>query len=350
MTIIRSASYDQYTDIKDDAVRAVLQQLSENSENLQYQIEQIKEKIVEATDLADLQSEVSTLFDGSSTTNATGGTLNPATTSTLGGVIVGSNLSVQSDGTLSADAQPISPATTSALGGIMVGSNLTITGTGVLSANYGNATASSAGLMSSTDYTKLGGIATNANNYSLPNAVTTSIWGSGGSKGGVRPHWNHFAMSSDLLTIKDNGVNSNQLANYCVTLPKMSSYCVDYTKIGDNEIYLNHFTQSTINSILSWQFHMYSNQSITVHQPESNVDNITYHLASPSSGGRPIFTYGGVSGNYNAVSRMYSAYSTSSGGYYYTYISYYTYTSSGTLSHVSSFKIADSRYSSFLST
>ena len=62
-----------------------------------------------------------------------------ASSSTLGGVKVGSNLSINGSGVLSADAAsydlPIASATV--LGGIKVGANLTITGTGVLSATGG---------------------------------------------------------------------------------------------------------------------------------------------------------------------------------------------------------------------
>jgi hypothetical protein len=56
-------------------------------------------------------------------------------------------------------------ATSSALGGIKVGSNLSIDANGVVSATdtkYSNATTSTSGLMSATDKVKLNGIATGA--------------------------------------------------------------------------------------------------------------------------------------------------------------------------------------------
>ena len=63
--------------------------------------------------------------------------IRPATTTTLGGVKVGSGLSVTGDGTLSADAQgyTLPTATASRLGGVKVGSGLSVTGDGTLSAN-----------------------------------------------------------------------------------------------------------------------------------------------------------------------------------------------------------------------
>ena len=67
----------------------------------------------------------------------TGGVINsdaipPATASALGGVKVGSGLSITSDGTLSAP-----PATASTLGGVKVGSGLSVTSDGTLSASGG---------------------------------------------------------------------------------------------------------------------------------------------------------------------------------------------------------------------
>ena len=55
-----------------------------------------------------------------------------ATSSVLGGVKVGSNLSISPDGTLSVN--PLNCATPTILGGIKVGDNLSISGDGTLSA------------------------------------------------------------------------------------------------------------------------------------------------------------------------------------------------------------------------
>ena len=58
----------------------------------------------------------------------------PATTSSIGGVIIGSGLSIDGNGVVTAAAQALTTATTSTLGGILVGSGLSIDGNGVLSA------------------------------------------------------------------------------------------------------------------------------------------------------------------------------------------------------------------------
>ena len=62
-------------------------------------------------------------------------TLPPATTTTLGGIIVGDNLSIDSNGALSTHAPYTLPnASSTTLGGIRVGSNLSIDSNGTLSA------------------------------------------------------------------------------------------------------------------------------------------------------------------------------------------------------------------------
>ena len=62
--------------------------------------------------------------------------VSPATTSSLGVVKVGANLSITPDGTLSANAQQyvLPPATRNDLGGVKVGSNLNIDQNGTISA------------------------------------------------------------------------------------------------------------------------------------------------------------------------------------------------------------------------
>lgn len=68
-------------------------------------------------------------------------------------------------------------ASSTTLGGVKVGTNLSISN-GVLSATdttYGNATTSASGLMSSTDKAKLDGIAANANNYTHPTSAAGAL-------------------------------------------------------------------------------------------------------------------------------------------------------------------------------
>lgn len=81
----------------------------------------------------------------------------------------GNGINVITTGEGSSEAQPtiaIKPATTTTIGGIIVGTNLTVDATGKLSAidtTYEDATTTTHGLMSATDKSKLDGIAEGAN-------------------------------------------------------------------------------------------------------------------------------------------------------------------------------------------
>lgn len=106
-----------------------------------------------------------------------------ATTTRLGGIKVGSGLSITGDGTLSAIATStyvLTTATTSTLGGIIVGSGLTINGAGVL-----NAVVTSTYTLPIASAINLGGIKVGANLSIDPdgtlNANTATSGGSGDS-------------------------------------------------------------------------------------------------------------------------------------------------------------------------
>lgn len=117
-----------------------------------------------------------------------------ASATTLGGVKVGTGLSI-TNGVLSATstAYTLPAATSGALGGIKVG--YTTTGKNYkvqldssnnayvnvpwtdTNTTYNNATTTTAGLMSATDKAKLNDIASGANNYSLPTASASTLGG-----------------------------------------------------------------------------------------------------------------------------------------------------------------------------
>lgn len=115
-----------------------------------------------------------------------GYTLPPASTTTLGGVKIGSGISVTADGVISAEGGGGTPyelpaATTTTLGGIKVGDNLTITPDGKLSANAGA--------------------------YELPVATSATL---GGVKGG-----SPLSIASDGklgLVVRKSGANGNGLS------------------------------------------------------------------------------------------------------------------------------------------
>ena len=116
--------------------------------------------------------------DGVLSTNASQYELPIASTSTLGGIKISSDFTIDEDGTLhttsSGGSGYVLPvATASTLGGVKQGTNVTIAADGTLSATdttYSVATSSQDGLMSSADKTKLDALPTN-------DALTTSLNG-----------------------------------------------------------------------------------------------------------------------------------------------------------------------------
>lgn len=111
-------------------------------------------------------------------------------------------------------------ATANDLGGIKVGTNLSIDNNGILSATdttYSAATTSADGLMSSTDKTKLDGIAANANNYTLTAATANDL-------GGIKVGTN--------LSIDSNGVLSASGGSY--TLPEATTTTLGGIIVGMN--------------------------------------------------------------------------------------------------------------------
>lgn len=114
-------------------------------------------------------------------------TLPSATSSTLGGVKIGSNITVSS-GIISLTKANV----TSALGYTPPTTNTT----------YSAATTSTAGLMSATDKAKLDGIATGANNYTytLPTATSSVL-------GGVKVGSN-ITVSSGVISLTSSNVTS----------------------------------------------------------------------------------------------------------------------------------------------
>lgn len=102
--------------------------------------------------------------------NANNYSLPNATTTTKGGVIVGTGLSVNSSGTVS-----VATATTGTIGGIKLGNGVTTTTGGVVSIQ--SATASQNGLMTSTQASKLADVAAGAevNKINIVKVNNTSI-------------------------------------------------------------------------------------------------------------------------------------------------------------------------------
>lgn len=81
--------------------------------------------------------------------------------STLGNISITAGDGLTGGGSLSVTRTlSLMPATTSSIGGVKVGANLSISNDGILSGNYAAASTSAAGLMSAGDKTKLDGLST----------------------------------------------------------------------------------------------------------------------------------------------------------------------------------------------
>ena len=125
--------------------------------------------------------------------NANNYSLPIATTEIVGGVKQGTNITIANDGTISAQQKTYT-----------AGTNVQISDQNVISATdttYSDATQQASGLMSFGDKTKLDGIATNANNYTLP--VATS-----GSLGGVKQGANVTIANDGTISVAPPGASA----------------------------------------------------------------------------------------------------------------------------------------------
>lgn len=170
--------------------------------------------------------------DGSKTsvTDAdTNTTYNAATTSANG--LMTSAMVTKLNGVADgANKYSLPTASASTLGGVKVGTNLTIS-SGVLSAKdttYSAATTSAAGLMSAADKTKLDGIAEGANKYTytLPTASSTL--------GGVKTTSTVTSTSGLTACPIISGVPYYKDTNTTYTLPNATSSTLGGVKIGSN--------------------------------------------------------------------------------------------------------------------
>lgn len=209
--------------------------------------------------------------DGNVTISVGGGsgnyTLPTASSSTLGGVKIGSGLTINTSGVVSADvtsstltayvkttdlsevaksgsyddltnkptipsAYTLPTASTTVMGGVKIGSNISVSN-GVISLNksnvtsalgytppasdttYGDATTTSSGLMSSTDKVKLNGIANNANYY-------------------IHPPTHPASMISGLATVATSG-SYNDLTNK-PTIPEQITVDSEISSTSTNPV------------------------------------------------------------------------------------------------------------------
>lgn len=170
--------------------------------------------------------------DGSKTsvTDADTNTTYNAATTSANGLMTSAMVTKLNGITEGANKYSLPTASASTLGGVKVGTNLTIS-SGVLSAKdttYSAATTSAAGLMSAADKTKLDGIAEGANKYTytLPTASSTL--------GGVKTTSTVTSTSGLTACPIISGVPYYKDTNTTYTLPNATSSVLGGVKIGSN--------------------------------------------------------------------------------------------------------------------
>ena len=264
-----------------------------------------------------------------------------AAADTLGGVKIGNGITI-TNGVISADDQLPSQANNSGkylttngtsaswgtiesyvlptaasdtLGGIKVGTNLSIDSNGVLSATdttYSAATTEAAGLMSAADKTKLDNIDTAANNYSLPIASSSTLGGvkvgsnlSINSSTGVLSADNQLPAQTNNSGkfLSTNGTTASWTSISEYSLPIASSSALGGIKVGTNlsindttgvlsatDTVTTATTSGDGNAVTSITA---SNGALTVTKGSTfslsthNHDNVYAPLASPAFTGTP---------------------------------------------------------------
>lgn len=185
----------------------------------------------------------------------------------------------------------LTAASTSVLGGVKVGSNLNIDNDGVLSATdttYNAATTSADGLMSSADKSKLDGIASGANNYSLPIATSSTL---GGIKVGdnltindgvlsTHAPFNSSALEASISSLDTNKQNISSLETDVANKGFIKETAVD-TKLG------SYATTTALNSGLAdKQNTLTAGSNITISSNGTiAATNTTYDTASKDNDG-----------------------------------------------------------------
>ena len=188
-----------------------------------------------------------------------------ATTTNLGGIIVGDNLTIDSNGKLSAStgsSYTLPVATDSALGGVKIGyttntknyavqldtNNKMFVNVEWTDTTYTIATQSTSGLLSATDKTKLDNIESGANKYTLPIASASVL-------GGVK--------IGNNLTITSDGTLSSKDTIY--TLPNATSTILGGIKLGFSATGKNYPVQVDANNnayvFVNWTDYVVATQS-----------------------------------------------------------------------------------------
>lgn len=201
-----------------------------------------------------------------------GYTLPIASQSTLGGIKVGQNLTIDSGGTLSADAQAVSVATTATTGVVQVGSGLSITSGGVLStdidlSNYAEksdledyATNESLSAYQTTQgmsgYVQTSAMSGYVQTSAMSGYQTTAAMSGYVQTSGITNIWKGSQADYDLIQTKSE-------STLYIIVPSEGTISVDASETSNNEVdVIGSFSSSTYNGIYA-----------------SYIDNTVYDVA-----------------------------------------------------------------------
>ena len=189
-----------------------------------------------------------------------GYTLPIASQSTLGGIKVGQNLTIDSGGTLSADAQAVSVATTATTGVVQVGSGLSITSGGVLStdidlSNYAEKSdlEDYATNESLSAYQTTQGMSGYVQTSVMSGYQTTAAMSGYVQTSGIANIWKGSQADYDLIQTKSE-------STLYIIVPSEGTISVNASETHNNEVdVIGSFSSSTYNGIYA-----------------SYIDNATY--------------------------------------------------------------------------
>ena len=218
-----------------------------------------------------------------------GYTLPIASQSTLGGIKVGQNLSIDSGGTLSADAQAVSVATTATTGVVQVGSGLSITSGGVLStdidlSDYAKEAELSGYVQTSamSGYVETSALTDYATNESLSAYQTTQGMSGYVQTDAMSGYQTTAAMSGYVQTNGITNIWKGSQADYdliqtksestlYIIVPSEGTISVDASETSNNEVdVIGSFSSSMYNSIYACYIDnaMYDDAQINGDDPD----------------------------------------------------------------------------------
>jgi hypothetical protein len=151
-------------------------------------------------------------YDGTGNWSVPSVSVPTATALILGGIKVGSGLTIDGDGLLSANPGSIETASADTLGGIKVGSGLTIDGNGTLSANPGAISVATASTLGGVKVASGSGLSVDGTGFlsAIPYNLPTA---SDAVSGGVKVGGNLSIDGNGILTANLSSIEAQQSAN-----------------------------------------------------------------------------------------------------------------------------------------